>query len=473
MTACIAWQPKSLGARQLNRLLRSLGCHSLAESLRSRSANAVVAQSSDKPKFLTPATKGLLMCWVCAADGWSNKQQQLEQLLQTGEAQVGDLRVEYWLDGNGTPVSSVEANAFWASQDRQLCLRQDATPNAQQSAAAASIAAQLARPSKQGEDTVYRLLGLEAADARRELAERKWELTPEQKAWLQSIGYTSEIVELSPEATNQNSRESRPAITPQTSSGGSAAATPQQQSVPEAQADSQPTSDRQSVPSSPDSSQPDSGATRTLGQTGAGQHAERNEPAQQTRPTESEEDSSHPLKAPDAEAEFVHVTAHTRRRPRRERQHREAGDRESQGQHPMAGISHATKADIEEAAVQVIKRQFQKRADLREFKFLDRRQENCGYDVHAAKPGRVIRIEIKAHLREVKSVFVTQKEWQESRRRNRLAADDRWELWNVENLAADAGTVRITRYSYLPDEARTRESGYWVDLTACASESIQ
>lgn len=96
---------------------------------------------------------------------------------------------------------------------------------------------------------------------------------------------------------------------------------------------------------------------------------------------------------------------------------------------------------------------------------------NCGYDIHAAKPGRVLRIEIKSHLREAKSVFVTQKEWQQSRQRNGLAADDRWELWNVENVAAEAGKMRITRYSYLPDEARSRESGYWVDLSLCSSES--
>ena len=139
----------------------------------------------------------------------------------------------------------------------------------------------------------------------------------------------------------------------------------------------------------------------------------------------------------------------------------------------MAGISHATKTDLEEAAVQLVKQQFVTRPELRGLNFLDRRKDNCGYDVHAAKPGRVIRIEIKAHFREAKSVFVTQKEWQESRHRNRLAADDRWELWNVENLAADAGRVRITRYSDLPDEARTRESGYWVDLNVCHSLPVQ
>jgi hypothetical protein len=29
------------------------------------------------------------------------------------------------------------------------------------------------------------------------------------------------------------------------------------------------------------------------------------------------------------------------------------------------------------------------------------------------------------------------------------------------------------RYRHLPDSARSREVGYWVDLSACASESIQ
>ena len=123
--------------------------------------------------------------------------------------------------------------------------------------------------------------------------------------------------------------------------------------------------------------------------------------------------------------------------------------------------------------MQVIMRQFALIPGLREFKALDERKRNQGYDVLALKPGHALRIEIKAHLREAKSVFVTQKEWHQSRQRNGLASDDRWELWNVENLAADAGKVRITRYSYLPDDARTRESGYWVDLNACHSESVR
>lgn len=471
-TAQIAWKPKDLTSAKLNRLLGILGCRSLARNLRSRSAHAVVTQFSSEPRFLTPASKDLLLCWICAADGWSSKRQRLEQLLKTDESQVTDLRVEYWLDGNGTHVSSDEADAFWSSHDRRLCLRKDATAKAQQAAAAMSIAAQFGRHGKQGEDTVYRLLGLEPADARRELAERKWELSPEQREWLQSVGYNSEIVELTADATNQIARESRPAIPPQTPSGSSAAGTPQQNSAPEAQAEGQPKSDAQTAPPSRDGSQPGAGKAQSPAPADPGQRADRNEPTQQARTSESEDDSSCQLKSAEAEAE-VQVAAHTRRRPRREPPQRERGDRGRQEQHPMAGISHATKAEIENVAVQIVMRQFQRVPGLREFKVHDERKQNHGYDVLAIKPGLALRIEIKAHLREAKSVFVTQKEWQQSRQRNGLAADDRWELWNVENLAADAGKVRITRYGHLPDEARTRETGYWVDLNACHSESLQ
>ncbi|MEI7732645.1 MAG: DUF3883 domain-containing protein [Verrucomicrobiota bacterium] len=467
----IAWKPKEIASATLNRLLDSLGCLSLARNLRSRVAHTLVTQSNGDPKFLTPASKELLLCWVCAADGadgWSNKRQQLEQLLKTDEAQVTELRIEYWLDGDATPVSSDEDDAFWSSHDQRLCLRQNATAKAQQAAAAMSIAAQFGRHGKQGEDTVYRLLGLESVDARRELAERKWELIPQQKAWLQSVGYRSEIVELTTKATNQDNRESRPPIPPEAPSGGSVAATPQQNPAPESQASDQLKSDAQSAKSPPESSPPDAGITRSPGKTD-----DRNEPPQLARSTESEPNSSSPLKSPDAEAEFIHVNAHTRRQPGREPQKGEAGDRETQGQHPMAGVSHATKTEIENAAVQVILQQFQRVPGLRGFKVHDERKRNHGYDVLAIKPGHVLRIEIKAHLREAKSVFVTQKEWQQSKRHAKGPPEDHWELWNVENLAGDTpGKVRIIRYQYLPDDA-FRESGYWVDLNACHSESIQ
>lgn len=458
-TACIAWRSKSITEARLNRLLRSLGCRSLAGNLRSRSASEPAKEASEKPRFLTSATKELLLCWVCAADGWSNKRQQLEQLLRTEEAQVTNLRVEYWLDGDNAPVSGVEADAFWASQDRRLCLRRDATSKAQQSGAAKTIAAQFGHPSKQGEDTVYRLLGLEAADAGRELAERKWQLTPDQKSWLQSIGYRSEIVEISTEAANQNARESRPAIAPQTPSGSGAAATPQQQSAPEVQPDSQP----------------DSGAPRTPGQTGAGHHADQNAQTQQTRSTERENDSGCALKSPDADVE-VCVAAHTRRAPRRERQMVNDEARRQPARNPLAGVSQTTKAEIEDAATKIVLHQVNSKGlpEWQGFRADDLRHRNLGFDVLATKQGKQIRIEIKAHLRQAASVFVTRKEWDESRKHSEGPPADHWELWNVENLAGDtAGKVRITRYRYLPEDARSREVGYWVDLSACASESIQ
>ncbi len=457
-TAPIAWIPKSHLTARLNRLLRELGCRSLAENLRSRAVNPAAVPASASPRILTQATKELLVCWVCAVEGWRKNHLRLEQLLKSAEVTVDELHVEYWLEGMEETLSSREADAFLDSENQRLYLRSGATAKAQQSAAATSVAAQLERRDKQDEDTVYRLLGLEVADAIREKAKRKWELTPEQIRWLNKIEVNLEVLKISDDDVKQRTREARPAIVEDGVAGNESAGL---------------TATGGSEEVAPDRST-DSSDTSQTEHEGEEQEAEsRTTDARVQDGRSAEAEPARALKSADAETEFVHVVAHTRVYPRRERQQRETADRNPQEQHPMAGISHATKAAIEEAAVQVIKRQFQKCADLREFNFLDRRKDNCGYDVHAAKPGRVIRIEIKAHLREAKSVFVTQREWQQSRQQNRLAADDKWELWNVENLALDAGMVRITRYRYLPDDARTRESGYWVDLSACASESIQ
>lgn len=456
-SARIAWKPKGLSSAKLNLLLEGLGCRSLARSLRNRAVKPVVMQNNGgEPKFLTSASKELLLCWVCAADEWSNKQQQLKQLLRTEEVQIVELHVEYWLDGDGKTISSVESDSYWSRQDHRLYLRYDATLKAQQSATATSIAEQFGRRGNQ-DDTVYRLLGLEAPDALRELAKQKWELTTKQKAWLQSIGYTSVFVDISAEAPNQNVRAPRPALKTQPS-GTFGSTTPKQQSAPDAHVEYQTTSDLQSEPPPSDFSGPESGKTRTP------------EPGladQQSRPQENMDESSRALKSPDAETEFVHVTAHTRNRSRRERRPRKTAGGPGQERHPMASISQATKTEIEEAAVHVILQQFATRPDLILFsKPIDRRKENKGYDIYTAKPGQVLRIEIKAHLRESKSVFLTQKEWQASRH---STPENRWELWNVENLASEAGHVRVTRYSHIPRDA-LRESGYWIDLNACHSK---
>ena len=179
-----------------------------------------------------------------------------------------------------------------------------------------------------------------------------------------------------------------------------------------------------------------------------------------------------PLKPADAEVEFVNVAAHTRSAPKPERNRKNQTPTRTQEKNPLTRVSPKSKTELEDRAVEIIKHQFQNHPDLRDFNLLDRRKECCGYDIHAAKPGRVLRIEIKAHAREAKSVFVTKNEWDESRQRNRLAADDRWELWNVENIAGETGKARITRYINIPVGGRSREVGYWLDLNACHSESV-
>jgi hypothetical protein len=186
---------------------------------------------------------------------------------------------------------------------------------------------------------------------------------------------------------------------------------------------------------------------------------------------DDEANSATPLKPSDTGVDFIHVAAHTRSLPKPEGNRQKETNNRAESKNPMTRVSPKSKAELEERAVQIIKHQFQKLPELKDFNLTDRRKDSCGYDLHAAKPGRVLRIEIKAHAREAKSVFVTKKEWDESRHRNRLAGDDRWELWNIENIAGETGNVQITRYFNLPEEARSREVGYWVDLNACQSES--
>ena len=124
--------------------------------------------------------------------------------------------------------------------------------------------------------------------------------------------------------------------------------------------------------------------------------------------------------------------------------------------------------ELEERAMQIIRHQFGTNPELSGFVITDCRKDLCGYDVRAEKPGNVLRIEIKAHGREAKSVFVTKREWDESRVKDSAGQEDRWELWNVENLVGETGRTKITRYGNLPDDARSQEVGYWVDLNMCS-----
>ena len=464
-TASIAWRPRSIRNVDFLRLLRSLGCRSLTESLKSRLTSVVTEDSIDPPIFLTSATKDALLCWLCDGNGWKERSARIEQLLRAVESRSPELKVEYWLDGLNDCVAGNEVDAYWACDDRKLCLRVHATLKAQQAATANTIATQFNRLGKQHADTIYRLLGLEPADARRELAERKWELTSEQRSWLQSIGYHSELIDTSEEPAAQPNRESRAALTSRPGSTTSNATT-QEQSAQTDKPSEEPPGHGHATDSQARDVHSESGVARASSDAAANanQRAGRSTEARQPHTREKQ------LKSPNSDAEFIHVAAHTRSRPTA-RPRQQTGSTHGESANPLSRVSQATKAEIEETAVQLILRQFKIHPELSSFNSpIDRRKENKGYDLYAAKPGQVLRIEIKAHLRESKSVFVTQGEWQECKRI--AQPEDRWELWNVENLAADAGQVRITRYRRFPKDA-LRDSGYWIDLTKCQSEAMR
>lgn len=97
-------------------------------------------------------------------------------------------------------------------------------------------------------------------------------------------------------------------------------------------------------------------------------------------------------------------------------------------------------------------------------------QFNAGFDLRATKEGERLLIEIKTHTHAAKTVDLTKRELEEHNRCNREGAtSERWELWNVENLAADStASIQITRYDSIPDDAfKTRILS--LDLRRCSS----
>ena len=476
-TESIAWLPKSHLAPRFTRFLRTLGCQSLASALNSIPLDTIPHTVLPKAKFLTQASKELLVSWVCATGDWNNQKQDLQDLLQTQEASVPQLSIEYRLS-TGNSLAVRPADAFWAPEALRLYLREDATPKAQQSAVAATVASQIAQADKQAEDTIYRLLSLEPADAKRELELRRWVLSLEQQEWLRSLGAGLDVLQITTGETTQG-REARPTIQPTQAKDTQEppekpGAVPPGTGVPQAGQLASTTAAAgtdmaKPVPDQAPGASPTGGSQRGQNLKAPSKTAGR---SQTSPPDEDQEETEESLKSGDTDADFVHVVAHARRRPGREHRRtlvREGAPRE---EHPMASVAPATKAQLENAAVTIVMRLFQQRPELTGFTVQDLRNRNLGFDLHVQKPDKSIRIEIKAHLRQAQSVFVTANEWSQSRQRSQGPPEDHWELWNVENLAADAGRACVTRYSYLPDQARTRESGFWVDLSACSSDAI-
>ena len=99
-------------------------------------------------------------------------------------------------------------------------------------------------------------------------------------------------------------------------------------------------------------------------------------------------------------------------------------------------------------------------------------QFNAGFDLRATKEGECLLIELKAHAHTAKIVDLTVSELREYERcKLSVGAGKRWELWNVENLAADATEdVRITRYDSIADDA-FKARIHSLDLRLCSSSA--
>jgi hypothetical protein len=73
---------------------------------------------------------------------------------------------------------------------------------------------------------------------------------------------------------------------------------------------------------------------------------------------------------------------------------------------------------------------------------------------------------VKAHLGEASTVDLTARELREYLRCQSQDGKDKWQLWNVENLEAGTGKVRVKRYDHIPDNA-LEERSFQVVLRRC------
>jgi len=93
-------------------------------------------------------------------------------------------------------------------------------------------------------------------------------------------------------------------------------------------------------------------------------------------------------------------------------------------------------------------------------------RRNPGYDIRATRDDETLLVEVKAHLGSTTHVGLTARELEEYHRCRHSGGSEKWQLWNVGNLAEDAGQVEIACYDTIPDEA-LRGKNFSVDLRLC------
>ena len=124
-----------------------------------------------------------------------------------------------------------------------------------------------------------------------------------------------------------------------------------------------------------------------------------------------------------------------------------------------SSLTEAEKEKIEEAGRTIAARELESMG----FSVEKMPQSNPGFDLLAKKEEDELRVEVKAHSGRATVVEITNREYKEYL----VQQGYRWELWNIEHLAADdSHSVVIMRYDQIPDDALDVRT-FRVDLKKC------
>lgn len=116
------------------------------------------------------------------------------------------------------------------------------------------------------------------------------------------------------------------------------------------------------------------------------------------------------------------------------------------GQYEGQALTDEEKLHLENASRHIATRELEKMG----YEVEAMPQDNPGFDLRATRDAEELRVEVKGHTGRATIVDVTSREYREYLGQKGY----KWELWNVEHLAAeDSDNIFITRYDELPDEA--------------------
>lgn len=129
--------------------------------------------------------------------------------------------------------------------------------------------------------------------------------------------------------------------------------------------------------------------------------------------------------------------------------------------HEAHALPEKEKMEVEEAGRRVATRELEKLGYAVE----QMPVENPGFDLRGRRGGEELRVEVKGHTGRATVADITKRQYKEYLGQQGY----RWELWNVEHLAAqDVQQMVITRYDDIPDDALDART-FLVNLKKCRS----